>query len=351
MSVTRKRAGHRPGVVGIKDVASRAGVSTATVSRALSGNGPVSPSARERVLSAARELRFVRSYNAAGLASGQSRNVGVVVPAVDRWFFSKVVEGIADALLAVGYDLALYNTKGYDDHQETVLRDYLMRKRLDAVIPVALRLDGAELAHLLSIGRPVVGIGGPMAGVQTLGIDQVAVGTLATAHLIGLGHRRIAHIGGGLAEDRDFHMAASRRGAFLAEMERAGLTVPASWQVAADFTLTDGYAKAKSLLAHPDRPTAVFAASDEMAAGTILAARDLGLRVPDDLSVVGVDGHEIGEMFGLTTVSQSPERQGARAAELLLELLDPDTESAAPSHEVIETTFVVRSSTAAPADI
>lgn len=326
-----------------------AGVSTATVSRALSGNGPVSPAARERVLRAADELSFVRSYNAAALASGRSRNVGVIVPAVDRWFFGKVVEGIADALLAVGYDLALYNTKG-DHHQERVLREYLTRKRLDAVIPVGLALSSTELDQLLSLGRPVVGIGGSMPGVPTVGIDQGAAGALATGHLIGLGHRRIAHIGGGVAGERDFRLVESRRGAFLAEMARAGLTVPPSWVVASDFTLSGAYVKAKGLLARPGRPTAVFAASDEMAAGTILAARDLGLRVPDDLSVVGVDGHEIGEAFGLTTVDQSPERQGAHAARRLLERLSPEEPSPPASHEVIETTFVVRSSTAAPSE-
>jgi LacI family transcriptional regulator, repressor for deo operon, udp, cdd, tsx, nupC, and nupG len=338
-------------LAGIKDVAARAGVSIATASRALSGNGPVSPDARSRVERAAKELRYVRSYNAAGLASGRSRNVGVIVPAVDRWFFGKVVMGIGEELIDDGYDLALYNTQGDHDHQEAVLADYLMRQRLDAVIPVALELSVHEVTRLLSMGRPVVGVGGPLPDVPSVSVDQTAVGELATAHLIGLGHRRIAHITGGADPDRDFHLTESRRSGFHVQMERVGAPVREEWVIRSDFTLADSYHQAKRLLAGPERPTAVFAASDEMAAGTILAARDLGLRVPDALSVIGVDGHELGEPFGLTTVQQFPERQGARAAQRLLQQLDGKGHHDEPVlHELLPTELVVRSSTTAPQD-
>ncbi|GAA2728931.1 LacI family DNA-binding transcriptional regulator [Cellulomonas aerilata] len=332
----------------IKDVAALAQVSTATASRALSGRGPVSPDARERVLRASAQLKFVPSANAAGLASGRSRNIGVIVPGVDRWFFAKVVRGISEELLDRGYDLSLYTTGGSHDHQEKVLEDYLLRQRLDAVVPVALELTRRERAHLLSIGRPVVGVGGAMAGVCTVGIDQEAAGALATGHLIGLGHRSIAHITAGTDPNRDFALTGTRRSGFEHAMARAGLEVRPSWLVVSDFTLNDAYARSKLLLASPERPTAVFAASDEMAAGTILAARDLGLRVPADLSVVGVDGHELGEVFGLTTVQQFPERQGARAAALLMQQLGPEGAVGDPHHETVPTEFVVRSSTAAP---
>jgi DNA-binding LacI/PurR family transcriptional regulator len=336
-------------VASIKDVAALANVSTATASRALSGRGPVSPEARERVLRASAELRFVPSANAAGLASGRSRNIGVIVPGVDRWFFAKVLRGISEELLDQGYDLSLYTTGGSHEHQEKVLADYLMRQRLDAVVPVALELSARERERLLGIGRPVVGVGGAMPGVFTVGIDQEAAGALATGHLIGLGHRRIAHVTAGTDPERDFALTPTRRSGFEHEMARAGLEVRPSWVVTSDFTLNDAYARSKLLLAGPERPTAVFAASDEMAAGTVLAARDLGLRVPDDVSVVGVDGHELGEVFGLTTVRQFPERQGARAAGLLLQQLGPGGPVGTPGHEMVPTEFVVRSSTCAPA--
>lgn len=136
----------------LQDVAARAGVSTATVSRALSGKGHVSPRARARVREAAQELGFVVSYHASSLASGRSRNIGVVLPHVDRWYFSTVLEGVAGALMEAGYDLTLYNFEG-DRYRETVLTDFLLRKRLDAAVAVSLHLDPAETEQMFEIGR------------------------------------------------------------------------------------------------------------------------------------------------------------------------------------------------------
>lgn len=354
-------------MTGIKQVAARAGVSTATASRALSGNGPVAASTRERVLAAAHELNFVRSYNASSLATGRSRNIGVIVPSVDRWFFANVVVGVSEELLKVGYDLALYNIFGERDHQEAVLKDFLMRQRLDAVLPVSLELTSEELARLLSTGRPVVGIGGPMPGVPTIGIDHFAAGALATAHLIGLGHRRIAHLSGGMDPYRDFRLTDQRQAGYESEMDHAGVPIRPEWVIVSDFTLQDAYYKARQLLGAPQRPTAVFAASDEMAIGVILAARELGLQVPQDLSVVGIDGHELGEVFGLTSIRQFPRDQGKHAAQKLLRMLSTSPPGAGPGgteradeplpgesrsegslHELIRTEFLVRSSTAVP---
>ena len=127
-------------MAGIKDVAERAGLSIATVSRALSGKGNVSAASRERARSAAAELGFVPSYQASSLASGRTRNVGLVVPTVHRWYFSSVVEGVSAALLDAGYDLTLYNISEGADRRHSVLNDFLLRKRVDAVIAVALAL-------------------------------------------------------------------------------------------------------------------------------------------------------------------------------------------------------------------
>ena len=131
-------------------------------------------------------------------------------------------------------------------------------------------------------------------------------------------------------------------------MRYARLTVRPEWQISADFTIQGAYANARTLLGtSPERPTAVFAASDEMAIGTILAARDFGLRVPHDLSVIGIDGHELGEVFGLTTIDQDARGQGALAVRRLLARLDGAGDAAAP-HTEYPTRFVIRSSTAVP---
>ncbi|MEA5457095.1 LacI family DNA-binding transcriptional regulator [Sinomonas sp. JGH33] len=333
--------------VSIRDVAETAGVSMATVSRALSGRGNVSPRSRQRVLDAAAKLGFVPSYNASSLASGRTRNIGVMLPSVSRWFFSSVLEGASKALLEAGYDLTLYNTGEQPGNRESVLNDFLLRQRLDGVLAVSLELSSDEVDRLMRVKRPVVGVGGPIAGVATLRIDDVAVAREATQHLIGLGHRDIAHVSGTAEFERDFALPTSRREGFLAAMKDAGLEVRSSWLAATDFTVSGAYSASKRLLAAPGgRPTAIFAASDEMAFGAILAARDLGLRVPDDVSIVGIDGHDLGPLFGLTTFDQNPRKQGETAVHMLLGQIEGD--GAAPPSAAIEPEFVVRSSTAAP---
>jgi LacI family repressor for deo operon, udp, cdd, tsx, nupC, and nupG len=329
----------------LQDVAARAGVSTATVSRALSGRGHVSSRARDRVQQAADELGFVVSYHASSLASGRSRNIGVVLPYADRWYFSTVLAGVAGALVEAGYDLSLYNFEG-DRYRETVLTDFLLRKRLDAAVAVSLHLDPEETKQLFAAGIPVVGVGGPLVGAPTISIDDRDVGRRATEHLIGLGHQRIAHLGGAEEHGRYFPMSNDRRTGYEQAMTAAGLKIDPAWSVIADYTFTNAYQQAKNLLADPaDRPTAIFAASDEMAAGAILAARDLSLTVPGDLSVIGIDAHPLGEAFGLTTIDQHARQQGTRAVGRLLEHLSG--ENSEPTDEVIPAHFVVRSSTAA----
>ncbi|MCT9868372.1 LacI family DNA-binding transcriptional regulator [Paenarthrobacter aurescens] len=335
-------------MTGIKDVAERAGLSVATVSRALSGKGNVSPTSREKARSAAAELGFVVSYHASSLASGRTHNVGLVVPSVHRWFYSAVIEGASAALLEAGYDLTLYNIGENPAHRHSVFTDFLLRKRVDAVIAVSLELSEAELQQLHAMHRPIVGIGGPLPGASTIRIDDTGIARKATNHLLGLGHTKIAHITGHDAYDQDFQLPGTRRGGFEKAMNDAGCPVRPEWIVSADFTIEGAYAAARQLLASsPERPTAVFAASDEMAIGTILAARDFGLRIPDDLSVMGIDGHDLGNVLGLTTIDQDAKGQGALAVRTLLGaitnglVLEPaDTEH--------PTTLVVRTSTAVP---
>ncbi|MCD4853540.1 LacI family transcriptional regulator [Arthrobacter sp. AK01] len=335
-------------MTGIKDVAERAGLSVATVSRALSGKGNVSPSSRERARSAAAELGFVLSYHASSLASGRTHNVGLVVPSVHRWFFSAVIEGASAALLQAGYDLTLYNIGENPAHRHSVFNDFLLRKRVDAVIAVSLELSEAELQQLHAMNRPIVGIGGPLPGASTIRIDDTGIAMKATNHLLGLGHTKIAHVTGHEAYDQDFHLPGTRRGGFEKAMNDAGCPVRPEWIVSADFTVEGAYKAARQLLASaPERPTAVFAASDEMAIGTILAARDFGLRIPDDLSVVGIDGHDLGNVLGLTTIDQDAKGQGALAVRTLLGAISNGLvlEPADAEHP---TRLVVRTSTAVP---
>ncbi|WP_395244486.1 LacI family DNA-binding transcriptional regulator [Agromyces sp. MMS24-K17] len=338
-------------MAGIEEVARLAGVSTATVSRALSGRGHVSPASKAKVEDAAARLGYVVSSSASSLASGRTRNVGVVIPFLNRWFFSSVLEGAQRALLRKGYDLTLYNLSGEGDERAKVFEHFLLRQRVDAVIAVSLELTAHEVERLHALGKPLVGVGGPIPGVRTLSIDDVGVARLATEHLIGLGHRRIAHIGGTHEFDLDFHLPTNRRLGYEQALRDAGIEPDPALFAPADFTIRGGYHAAKQLLGVPHlRPTAIFAASDEMAIGTILAARDLGLVVPRDVSVAGVDDHDLSEFFGLTTVSQFPRGQGEQAVEILMEELEPSSDATPPAAVPLPYELRVRSSTSRPAD-
>ncbi|WP_439591248.1 LacI family DNA-binding transcriptional regulator [Microbacterium sp.] len=332
-------------MVSIDEVARHAGVSTATVSRALSGRGHVSEPTRARVEASAKSLGYVVSSSASSLASGRTRNIGVLVPFLDRWFFSTVLSGVASALMRRGYDITLYSLTA--DHQARleIFDTFLRRQRVDGVIAISIELGEAETERLVELGMPVIAIGGPNPRLTTLTVDDVAVARLATEHLLALGHREIAHIGASPEFDIDFHIPTHRRQGFEQALADAGIPVRPGLFEPADFTIEGGFRAAKQLLGKPGgRPTAIFAASDEMAIGALLAARELGYRVPEDLSVVGIDGHELGEFFRLTTVDQFPLGQGERAADAILDQLEASGAHHAPNQLPYE--LIVRGSTA-----
>jgi len=334
-------------MVGIDEVARLAGVSTATVSRALSGRGNVSEASRERVEAAARTLGYVVSASASSLASGRTRNIGVLVPYLDRWFFSTVLSGTAAALMRHGYDITLYSLTDDVSQRREVFETFLRRRRVDGIIAVSIALGEEETARLLELDLPVIAIGGPNPLLTTLTVDDVAVARVATGHLLSLGHREIAHIGASPAFDLDFHIPTRRRRGFEEALTDAGIETRSALYEPADFTIEGGFRAAKRLLERPgSRPTAIFAASDEMAIGALLAARELGRRVPEELSVVGVDGHELGAFFRLTTVDQFPMGQGERAAETILALLEPEHHEPPPDGGALPFELTVRETTA-----
>ena len=338
----------------LEEVARRAQVSTATVSRALSGRGRLSDATRARVRAAAAELGYVVSATASSLATGRTRSIGVLVPLVDRWFFANVLDGIASRLAPHGYDITLYNVTDDAAQRRQLFQTSLRRGRVDAVIALSLEFDGGELSVLEQLGLPLIGLGTPSPRLSTLRIDDEAVARLATTHLLELGHRDIAHIGRS-RDGGDPDIPTLRRRGFEATMTAAAV-VPAA-VVDTDFTIEDGYRAMGELLRtgadggaggdQPGRrgPTAIFAASDELAFGAMFAARDAGLSVPGDVSIVGVDGHELSGFFGLTTVEQFPHAQGERAADAAMVALG---EAVAPPDPALPFELVIRTSTAPP---
>jgi DNA-binding LacI/PurR family transcriptional regulator len=328
----------------IADVAARAGVSKATASRALSGKGYVAAETRRRVEKAAKEIGFVASPNAASLVTGRTKNIGVVIPFINRWFFGEILEGIEEALLNHGYDMTLYNLHPGSADRDRVFDVFLARKRFDGVIAIGVDPTREETDRLLRLGIPMLSIGAPVTGFRSLTIDDVGAARLATEHLIGLGHRRIMHIGGlvGSSDERSIH--GLRQAGYLQAMSAAGLEAEIR-MVETAMSVPGGYdAGTHALSDAASRPSAVFAACDEVAIGTIIAARRIGVRVPGDLSVIGIDGHEYAEMFSLTTIEQQPRAQGRSAvADLLAAVAGEPTPA-----EVVEmpARLVVRASTA-----
>ncbi len=332
----------------IGDVARLAGVSKSTASRALSGSGYVSAATRERVVEAAASLGFVVSSNAASLVTGKTRNVGVVIPFINRWFFAEVLDGIESALISAGYDLTLYRLSPNAEQRSRVFDYFLVRKRVDAVIAIGIELTAREVEKLRSLGKPIVGLGGPIDGIPTLNIDDVEVTRMATELLINLGHRNIMHLGGDLDEQMDFRVHEQRLSGFQQAMSAAGLESDGKFR-AVPFTIPGGFAGALHVLADPrQRPTAIVAGCDEVAVGVIVAARQLGIQIPAQLSVVGIDGHSLAPMFGLTTFEQHPAQQGAMAVELVLDESAKRDQESDPRRVVLPVALAVRSSTSGP---
>jgi LacI family repressor for deo operon, udp, cdd, tsx, nupC, and nupG len=310
-------------VTSIDDVAQAAGVSIATVSRALRGLPNVSEATRSRIQHTADQLGYVASSSASGLASGRTLAMGVVAPSVSRWFYTTVIEGIDSALREANYDMILYNLASRGGDRERVFHRSILRKRTDALIAVGMDFTAAEREQLLSVGHPTIMIGGPVRGIRHIGIDERGIARAATEYLIALGHRDIAHLGGDDDEGLNRQVPLERRRGYTDALKAAGIDTREDWMLSGRFSLTASREVIGELLDRPGpRPTAIFANSDEMAIGAILAVMDRGLSVPRDLSVIGIDNHDLSESFGLTTFAQDPFEQGALGARILLDDLN-----------------------------
>lgn len=330
----------------ILDVAALAGVSPSTVSRSLRGLPNVSPATRQRVFEAARELSYVVSPNASGLASGQTRAIGVVVPFVTRWFYANVIAGACDVLRDAGYDVLLYHL-GTPEARDRFFDRMPLARRVDAVITLTLPLSEEQTLGLRALGTPLITVGAQMTGVTCVRIDDVAAARSAVNHLSHQGHESIAMIAG-LSEYPELRFTSSldRRQGYAQAMAAAGLESRADMVVEATHGIDGGAEAMAQILSGDVLPTAVFAEYDEMAIGALRTLRRAGITVPDQLSIVGVDDHELASVLDLTTVAQSVHEQGAVAARLVLDTLTGRLRE--PTDVVVPTRLVVRSSTGPP---
>lgn len=326
----------------IADVAARAGVSVATVSRALRDLPNVAPATRERVRAAADELRYVSDPWASRLASGRSSTIGLVVPTLDRWIYARLLAAAQGAAAAAGLDV-LPVTVSRADAAADLLQKFAGSKRVDGLLVVDAPTAGPYVREVVTAGVPVVTIGLAAPGVSSLLVDNVAAARVAVEHLLALGHRRIATIGG-LDDDAGlFTVPVDRRRGYLDACAAAGVEPDPAQCVGAEVSLAGGALAMQELLAHHEPPTAVFAQADEMAIGALQVARDAGLRVPEDLSIVGFDDHEVAAYLGLTTIRQDVHTMGRRATHVLLRHLRGDLHE--PAAVEVGTRLIVRATT------
>lgn len=335
--------------VSLQDVAQRAGVSVATASRSLRGLAKVSPETRHRVITAARELSYTAALPAAPeFAPGPRKAVAIIVPFITRWYFSTVTAAAVDHLRQQGYDALLYHLGSADARDDFFARMPLVG-RVDGVLVLSAPLDEEHTLALRALDLPFVTVGTTLAGVPSVAIDAAAAARQAVNHLLHLRHRRIGLILGEADDPRfEFASSADRRRGYEDALTAAGLALDHSL-IATGAHGTDGGAQAMAaLLSRPTLPTAVLTEYDELAFGALRTLRRAGLRIPDDISVVSIDDHEMAALFDLTTVAQDVAGQGRIAAELLLREVDAADSDPEPPHVLLPTRLVVRHTTAPP---
>jgi len=327
----------------IRDVAQAAGVSTATVSRALRGLPNVDEATRVKVQAVAQQLDYVISPSASRLASGRTGSIGVITPFISRWFFSTVISGVESVLQNAGMDLLLMSvsTSGSQHRLPPAPR---LRRRVDGVLAIALQADDPQLNDVLELGLPTSLIGTVKAGVAGVSIEDFSAASTATQHLINLGHTRIGVIRGNSVNSPSIATYERYRG-YRETMLAAGIECDQLLEAFGYFTLEGGEQAMTALLTNRDRPTAVFAMSDEMAFGAIRAIRAHGLVPGKDISIIGIDNHSLSELLDLTTVAQPVFDLGRVAAEALLVQIRTGGAPAQGGSIQLPTQLIVRGST------
>ena len=303
----------------INDVAARAGVSKSLVSLAMRGSPKVAPASREAILAAARELGYRPNAAARLLADRRSRTVGILALDLHNPAYPEIIEGVSSAIREQGY-YSMLVVGDNDPVTEAAELDKLLEFQVEGLVMIGHRLpSGAR--EVLSAACPGVLVSRQEPGVPGLDCvsnDDLAGGRLAVEHLVSLGHRRIVHVTGG-----DNDVANLRRRGYEEAMREHGLGAQVRC-VPGDFTDAGGYRGAADALATGDRPTALFVANDIAAVGALAAAKDAGVAVPEQLSVIGYDGTALAGLrsLSLTTIAQPLASMGRTAATLLLDRVE-----------------------------
>lgn len=326
----------------IKDVARRAGVGIATVSRVLNDAPNVLPATRERVLHAITELGYRPNQAARQLVTARTHAIGVVLPFLTRPFFVNVLRGIEAVVAETEYQLIIFNVETVEQ-REYYFSEMPFLGRLDGLIVLSLPLQPDDVHRLRSTNLPAILIDTIAPGFSAVTVDSVAGAHMAVEHLIACGHTRIGYICGPLDPPLGISVNRERRRGYREALAAHGLPINPHYQRAAGDGRHEGRTATLALLELDEPPTAIFAASDEQAFGAMDAAQARGLLVGQDIAIVGYDDLELAHYVGLTTVRQPMEQMGRAGATLLLQgLKNGHTE---PTTHTIPLELIQRTST------
>ncbi|WP_065261428.1 LacI family DNA-binding transcriptional regulator [Pseudomonas bananamidigenes] len=326
----------------IKDVAALAGISYTTVSHVVNNTRPVSQEVRLKVEAAIKSLDYVPSAVARSLKAKTTATIGLLVPNSLNPYFAELARGIEDYCERNGYCVILCNSDDNPDKQRSYLR-VLLEKRIDGLIVASAGGDSGLVQGLAGVKTPMVIVDRGLEGVDAdlVRIDHEYGAYLATRHLLELGHRDIATIGGPAGTS----VAQMRQAGFRRALKEAGLEVSPARVLESDFTSTGGY-NAAAVLLESNPPSAIFAGNDMIGIGVLRAAAERNVRVPSELSVIGFDDIQMSRYVypALTTVGQSILQLGEMAAEVLLRrIAAPDL---ATDQRIVTPSIVLRESTA-----
>jgi LacI family transcriptional regulator len=326
----------------IKDIAKLVGVSVSTVSYALNDDAKVSRATRDKILEAARQLNYQKNGLASDLKRSRTQTIALIVTDLAGPYYAELVKGIQDVSIANGYDLIACSTHG--GANSTAVK-FLTEKRVDGAIVLAHNISEEIIAGNARKEFPIILLDRQVESpfVVNLEVDNEEGAYMATSHLIALGHRNIAYISGG----KESRLHELRFQGFLRALTEHGLHYQNRYNIKSLFTREAGYNTVKMLIALGNLPTAMVFANDEMAIGGLQAFQENGIRVPDDISVVGFDDIELAQYVtpALTTVRQPKYDRGAMAAHLLLQCMDGQD---VQKYYNLPTELIVRRSTAAP---
>lgn len=332
--------------VTIRDVARRAGVGIATVSRVINRSASVSEETRNRVLQAIEELNFTPNPIARRLSTGRTLTIGVIVPFFTMPDFVKRLQGVQSALVESEYDLVLFNVES-PAQRDKYYQEIPRQARVDGLLIITLSVQDAQIEHFHKNDMPFVLVDAHHPQANRIIVNHVEGGEMATRHLLELGHRKIAFVSDYLENPFNFPATRQRHEGYRRAMQAFGIDPLPKYHQQGEHGREVARQLARNLFALPDSPTAIFASTDTQAIGILEAARQEGIQVPQKLSVMGYSDLRDAEYLNLTTIHQPLRESGVQGVELLLEIIESQPQEIQEISLPVD--LVVRGTTARPA--